>query len=169
MKDNFEGIKKKHFLKAVVLFTIIVTGAALFLYVHDYNSNNAESYKESEKIINEFIAKQLKKDPNEPTEEDFNRLDTLSIHGLKITTLKPLVKLRNLHTLGLSLLHISDIKSLAELKNLKTLQLANVSLHDMRPPTWLIKIRRVFRMPIADISANKPIDISPLKKLSNLE
>ena len=169
MKDKFEGIKKKRFWKAVALFMIIVTGAGLFLYVHNYNSNNAESYKESEKIINEFIAKQLNKDPNELTEKDFNRLDILSIHGLEITTLKPLLKLRNLHTLGLTLLQISDIKPLAELKNLKTLQLANFRLRDREPPKWITKLRTILRLPTGSISETKPIDLSPLKKLTKLE
>ena len=167
--NKIPGKKKNRFLKAFVAFLIGAAAFFLLVYAYDVNSSRTQAYKESEKIINEFIAKQLNKDPNELTAEDFDRLETLSIKGSEIRTIKPLKKLKNLNALGLSMLQISDTKPLAELENLKTLQLANFRLRDREPPKWITKLRTILRLPTGSISETKPIDLSPLKKLTKLE
>jgi Leucine-rich repeat (LRR) protein len=143
-----ESGSKRRLLRIFVACFFVVTASVLLVIAYETNSSRTQTYKESEKIIDGLIAKQLNKDPNELTNEDFVKLETLTISGPYIVNLNPLAKLKNLRSLCFTELQSG--------RNQKT-------------PQWLVKLKSVLGLQPPIDYKYIPVNISNLKNNKNLE
>ena len=113
-------------------------------------------------IIRNAIAEELKKEPGDLTDKDYDSVTKLSLSGKKITDITFLKQCKNLKQLYLNNTGISDISPLAGLTNLTELSLidnriSNISpLSQLTSLTWLV------------LTGNQISNISVLAGLTNL-
>jgi internalin A len=116
----------------------------------------------------------------ELTSNDYINLDTLILEGpipkgSEFPNIKLLTKFKNLKNLTLYNIKIISIKPLAKLKELQTLEINNLDKPEYRPSDFLIKIRSFLRLPAKKPIENNtifdkmPFDISPIGRLTKLE
>ena len=169
--------KKRRLLKALVVCVITTMAFCFVAFAYEYNSYRSLSYKASEKIINKVIAKQLSKDPNTLTSEDFEKVQEISIPLFDLTSFRPLVKLKNLEKLKLIFanedLNVDiDYKTLAKLKKLQELDISPEYVDFALVPKnkkWYDRILSILKKSRQSDSENKLFDLGRFKKLKNLE
>ena len=117
---------------------------------------------DDEKIITNTIAKALKKDAQDLTENDYITLKKLVLSGIKISNLAPLEKLTNLSVLELNRTQVSNLAPLENLTKLSELNLAGTQVSDLTPLANLTNLSEL-------ILTNTPVsDLTPLANLTNL-
>lgn len=134
--------RRKYIIAACIILCVI---AGYVYWVMTYTHVNYESQKQSEIIIRKIAAKQLNKDPNELTDEDFATINELAIEDSEITDIKLLDKFTNLQKLFIS---------------------TKGQIMVNKIPVWKIIL---YKFGIIDPSIRIPIDLSPLENLSNLQ
>ncbi|MBN1973478.1 MAG: leucine-rich repeat domain-containing protein [Sedimentisphaerales bacterium] len=142
----------------------------------------------SEKIIREIAGKQLNKDPNSLTDEDFAQITNISINSKKFSDIKLLEKLTNLERLELFDIHYPmgaipkwmsflakhgllnlekrfaiDLSPLTNLDNLQSLNISSTQVADITPLANLKKLN------ILNLGDTQVSDIKPLANLKNLQ
>ena len=173
MKKEPGEKKKRRLLKIVVLCIITAAAFGLLVFVYNLSSTHTKSYKESEKKIDVIIADQLHKKTNSLTSKDFEKLEDISINLSELTSLKPLLKLKNLKSITFYINPDKniDLSPLARLKKLKTLE---VAIPDRRPtyskkPRWYEKYLAILRISKPLGSDIRPFDFGQLGKIKRLE
>jgi hypothetical protein len=129
----------KLYIIVAVLFPILIIAASVFI-IHVQEQPDPVS----EKIICEAAAKTLRKDTNELTDNDFTKIIYLTLYNKEI----------------------SDIRVLEKFTNLEELRLGFIYHPPKNIPQWkkiLSKLR------IITLNKEFTIDLSPLKKLTNLK
>ena len=114
------------------------------------------------------------------------KLESLKLHGNRITDLSPIARLTNLRTLDISANPIADLRlrPVVELPNLTALSASDIGMTDLRPLAGLVNLLHLELWgndiddlrPLAglvnlwdlDLSSNKIDDLSPLAGLVNL-
>ena len=143
MNDD-EIIQKKCFrlkrkMAAVVCAIFLAAGLAtvFFLLKSSYHSD-------SDIVIMQAAAKQLNKDPNELTNDDFAQITQLNLSGKEL----------------------SDIRLLEKFINLQGLYMSGVKVPNSALPKWKLILKKLH---LINKSDNKFIDFKPLAKLTSLE
>ena len=90
------------------------------------------------------------------------KLESLKLHGNRITDLSPIARLTNLRTLDISANPIADLRLLVELPNLTALNASNIGLTDLRPIAGLVNLQYL------ELWGNKIDDLTPFAGLINL-
>jgi internalin A len=132
------GVKKRRLLKTFAVCVIAASAFILLFFAYNVNSSRTKSYKESEMIIDEIIARQLHKDPNMLNSEDFEKVRNVDISGNKVTNLNPLAKLKNLESIIFYVspnqeIHLYPLAKLINLKKLQILRMSGQSPSSGRP------------------------------------
>lgn len=140
----------KNKILVIFLFLLIIAALVFIFLTQEQKPDPA-----SEKIFREAAAKQLNKDPNELTDEDFAKITKLTIWGLEYYGRPD----ENPYKL-------SNIKPLEKFTNLQELYLSGIVFPQKDIPRWM-KILAKFG--ILDLDERFTIDLSPLAKLRNLE
>ena len=70
-----------------------------------HSGGEGNPYIESEAEINRIIAKQLNRFPDELTRQDYESIEEIHLSDIRISSLKPLSKLKNLQKLAISSLY----------------------------------------------------------------
>jgi Leucine-rich repeat (LRR) protein len=148
-----------------VVICLVLSFAANVLFA----SNPADN---SEKIIRKAIARQLKKDPNKLTDDDFKKVATLSRSSSTPVPVEKQLnrdpnKLPNDNYIIVETLEISgdfnDINLLSKFTNLKTLDLGGTKVSDIKPLSNLTNLQLLV-LPKTLVS-----DINGLSKCTNLQ
>lgn len=142
MRNNMRDFinKRKYAIIILSLLIIIISFISPFIIL-PYRKQIQIS---SKTIICEAAASQLNKDSSQFTKDDFSKITELD----------------------LSFSTLSDIKYLKNFTNLKKLNLSGIRTPDTRKPKWKQMLSKIG---IIDISKEESVDLSPLKKLANLE
>ena len=144
--------KNKPFWRKYIIatgFVLLLIFAALVFRFFTQKSNYGLNSKE---IICEAVAKQLNKDSNKITDEDFAAVERLD----------------------LSRKGVYDIKLLRKFKNLEELNLSYIPLHSPDIPKWMAVMGRLhiiglYKMYSKSYKNKYMIDLSPLENLSHLK
>jgi internalin A len=176
MTQKNNSIKKKWLLKIIGVCLLSAAAFGLFTFIYNYNYYQTQSYKKSVNEINAIIAKQLDKDPNYLTTEDFEKIEEIDISGNMIRNLKPIVKLKNLKTINfqISKAEYADLSPLARIHELKTLEFVFHGIIQRKLSRY-----ENFRYNILStdntgayslvLSISIPFDFSQLENIKNLE
>jgi Leucine-rich repeat (LRR) protein len=126
MKKQIAGKKKRRLLKAFIICVIAAAAFGLLFIAYKINSTSSQSYKESDKNLNMIIgAREFNKFPSSLTNEDFLKVESLTVYKDEMTNLEPLAKLKNLKKITFDASSNQDIDldfwPLAKLEKLKTL------------------------------------------------
>ena len=92
------------------------------------------------------------------------KLESLKLHGNRITDLSPIARLTNLKTLDISANPIADLRlrPLVELPNLTALNASSIGLTDLRPIAGLVNLQYL------ELWGNDIDDLTPFAGLINL-
>ncbi|MBN1972374.1 MAG: leucine-rich repeat domain-containing protein [Sedimentisphaerales bacterium] len=140
--DEKKPSRRKYIIAACIILCVL---AGYVYWVMTYTHVYYESQKQSKIIIRKIAAKQLNKDPNELTDEDFATINELLIEDSEITDIKLLDKFTNLQKLFISTKGQVYVNTI---------------------PTWKLIL---YKLGIIDPAIRIPIDLSPLENLSNLK
>ena len=151
MKKQYDVKKNpshRRYIFAVISILLLIAASLVFIYF----KQEQKSDPDSEKMIREAAARQLRKDPNELTESDFAQIKELSfsIH-------------RRIEDLPYQL---SDIRMLKKFTSLQKLNLDMIDLRYKEIPKWM---KILAKAGILDLNKKYAIDLSPLKKLPDLQ
>ena len=154
---------RKYIIVSVPLFLMIAAALAFIFFTQEQKSDPA-----SEKVIRIAAARQLHKDPNELTDEDFSKITEMSIiptmgsggnnYWIDVSTGKYVSTLR----MG----ELADIHLLGKFTNLQTLYLGRIKFPQQYIPKWM---KILAKSGIFNLSEKFSIDLSPLENCSNLE
>lgn len=129
----------KYIIAAVILALFITAALVFILFTQEQSSDPA-----SEKIIREIAAKQLNKEPNDLTDNDFAKITKFAIRSQELT----------------------DIKLLEKFINLQNLTLNNIKFPSRQIPIWM---NILVKIGIYDLNEKFLLDLRPLKNLSSLQ
>lgn len=144
------------------------------------NVNNSSS-----SIILAAIGRQLNRNPDTLTDEDYKRVESLTLLERNISDIASLSNLTNLRELTLGTMKIHDIYILTNLTNLQSLNLNGTQVNDISALANLTSLQSlgISRARASDIKllsglsnlkslrigSQQPIDTRPLEKLTNLK
>jgi Leucine-rich repeat (LRR) protein len=188
-KATFIDSEKKHSRRKYILSTgitlLLIIAPLVFIW---FTQEESKYDVASAKIIREVAAAQLKKDPNQLTDEDFTKIMRISISGKELSDLETLEKFINIE--GLSLYDIRypesaipkwmkiltklgvfdlnerfalDLSPLGKLKHLESISIGNTPVKNIKMLSSLTKFKML------GFSGKNISDIKPLAKLTNLE
>jgi hypothetical protein len=137
-----KSFRLRYIISAVILF-LMIAALVFILFTQKHKAD-----PESEKVIREAVVVDISnnffmKDPNELTDEDFAKITNIWISDNEL----------------------SDIKLLEKFTNLETLELDEVVPPKNEIPKWM---EILAKLGIYDLDKRFAIDLSPLKKLNNL-
>ena len=132
---------RKYTLAAVIIFLCVLAG--LIYKAVTWTPIDSESKKASEAIIRQSVAKQLNKDPNNLTDNDFSGIRYFSIQN---------------KTLG-------DLNLFRKFTSLRRLDLTSIRKSETIIPKWKLILER---LGILDMRDRRFLDLSPLGELSKL-
>ena len=138
--------KLRYRLVFVLLLLCIVTG-----YLYNVVAWKSESEKLSEKVIREAAAKILNKDPNQLSTNDFKKITKFYLTDKVLSDIKLIKKFTNLQEFRLNLIYIP--------KDMNTQGKSNF-------PKWK---KFLLKFGIIKTPQKTHLDLSPLRKLTNLE
>ena len=157
--ENVEKQNNKAFRLRYILAAVLIISTVIALSIFSSLNHESQSDPESEKIIREAAAKQLNKEPNDLTDEDFEKITEL--------------------TIGRG--NLKDISLLEKFTNLQELQLYFLSPPFAIPedtPKWKVILSKLgiitipkYKVPPWSLNSeeNRIVDIKPLEKLAYLE
>ncbi|MBN1974208.1 MAG: hypothetical protein JW787_11250 [Sedimentisphaerales bacterium] len=131
---------KRTYIIAAVCFVLLLIGALIVASLNQEPKPDPES----EKIIRQAASGQLQKNLNELTEEDLATIEVLYLNGKELC----------------------DFKMLEKLTNLQQLRLSALRYPENAIPEWM---KILAKLGIFDINKRFALDLSPLKKLQNLQ
>ncbi|MBN1973420.1 MAG: hypothetical protein JW787_07255 [Sedimentisphaerales bacterium] len=170
--------KNRRLMKIIMVCLITVVAFGLFLTWYNVYSTHSQSYKESEKFLNEIAALSLNiTDPNSLTLQDFEKVEEIRLRIYHMKTLKPLLKLKNLkrfmffYIVGSMDLNI-DFGPLAQLEKLRELEISPINI-TFAPTSKKSRWYDVFLAIVHKIKPPAPqtglFDLGKLRKLKQLE
>jgi hypothetical protein len=149
--------RRKYIIAAGFILLLIISVMVFSIF-----QTEPKSDPESEKIIREIVSKQLNKDPNSLTDDDFAKITEFSFAEIRHTG--------NPGYRGTLIMYmakeLSDIKLLKKFINLHVLNINNIRFPEKNIPKW---VKILAKLGIFDISDKYVIDLSPIKNLTLLE
>ncbi len=139
-KDIPKKLSYRKFLFAAIVVLLLLTTVSAFLVF----SQGQKSDPASEMIIRQQAARAVGKDPNDLTDSDFATIRYFTLRNKELC----------------------DIKILEKFTNLKTLDIIEIHYPSNKIPKWM---KILAKLGIYDLSGRNAIDLSPLKKMSNLQ
>ena len=167
-------------------YTLVIVAFLLLIIVFVISLSQVKQTPdpESERIIREAVAKQLNKDPNDLTEEDFAKITALRTIALDILSLK---KDKHIQSQGIAesagntssflqgnklilaspekSIALSDIKILKKFMNLQELEFEFISFPEKNIPRWM---KLLANYGVINLEERFSIDLRPLESLPNL-
>ena len=114
-------------------------------------------------IVREAVARQLGKKPEDLTDEDYRKVQELSLFGGQISSLELPKGLTSLQGLDLSNTRVSNLEPLKDLASLQRLDLDNTKVSNLEPLKGLSSLQRL------DLVGTKVSNLEPLKGLASLQ
>lgn len=145
-KKTLAGSRNKWNYVVKALFILLVITVLAYISLTQKSEYKADPA--SEKIICEIAAKELKKDPNDLTDEDFTKITFLGVSTFSATK------------------GLADIKLLKKFTNLKLLSLENISYPQNSIPKWMFVLSK---FGILNLEKRFALDLSPIRKINTLE
>ncbi len=146
---NYKKSLRRKYIITAGIFLLFITPVFIFILL----SQNPKPDPASERIIRESIAKQLNKDPNELTNEDFAKLSTLLLFPM------------NWPQNNSEHIYLSDIIIIEKCINLSELDLVSVTYPKEKIPEWM---KILDRIGVINLKDKIFIDLTPLANLTNL-
>ena len=155
--------RRKYIFAAGFILLLIIAALVFSMF-----QKEQESDPESERIIQKAVAKYLKKEPNDLTNEDYANIkdiwidtDVRFIHiGMDIQYVEDPA------FLGIPAIELSDTKLFEKFTNLRVLRMNNVKYPESKIPGWMKMLRKYG---IINTANRFFIDVESLKGLSNLQ
>jgi Leucine-rich repeat (LRR) protein len=142
--------RKKYIIPVVILLLIIA------LFISFLKWKPIPNPSDEEEIL-EAAAKQLNKKPDDFTEEDFTKITELTLGAEDLTADRGNVYIH---------IELSDLNLLKKFTNLKKLSLFGIHNPKSAIPKWMMFLAN---HGIVNLDKKFEVDLSPLKKLTNLE
>jgi len=114
-------------------------------------------------IIDEAVARQLDKKPDELTDDDYKNTKELNLNDSGISNLELLRKLTNIEKLKVSWNTVTNLEPLKCLKNLKELEFYGAPVQDLEPISGLKSLEKLV---LSDTQVEK---LDSIVKLTNLQ
>ncbi len=151
--------RRRYIITAVIIFLCILAGLI-------YRAMTWESKPDpaSEKIIRQIAAKQLYKEPNELSDEDFAKITILKIESKGSLKIGDEYNYFIENTWG----NLSDIKLLEKFTNLRELELIMIYPSNENIPKWKMLLERIGIINKKDMKKRLFFDLKPLENLKNL-
>ncbi|MBN1974387.1 MAG: hypothetical protein JW787_12160 [Sedimentisphaerales bacterium] len=149
-----ETLKKKHSYRSYTLaasFFLLIIAALVFIYF----TQEPQPDPTSEKIIRQAVARQLNKDSNDLTDEDFARISEVRLGLSQVSS-----------SLTSPSQELADLYILEKFSNLKTLRLENINYPTNAIPKWM---KILSKLGIYDLKKRFAIDLKPLENLNSLQ
>ena len=143
MKNKMKPSMRNYISMAVAVLLLMTSVLIYIWFTQEQKSDPA-----SQIIIRQAAAKQLAKDPNDLTDEDFAKITFLGVSTFS-------------STIGLA-----NIKLLEKFTNLKLLSLENISYAQNSVPKWMSVLSK---LGILNLKERFALDLSPIRKLNTLE
>lgn len=147
---------RKRYIFAAVIVILLLVAALVFIWFTQEDKPELSS----ERVIREAVAKQLNKDPNELTDEDFSLFKEILIGRYG-----GLVPLDETGFLLIPAFELSDIKLLEKFTNLQMLDMYSINFPKSIIPKW---IKLLEKYGIINSRDRFYIELTPLEDLSNL-
>jgi internalin A len=138
MKSIKKPTRRKYIFAAVIIFLSIFAGLIYMVMTSEQKSDPA-----SEKVIREAVGKQLNKDPNSLSDEDFAIITYFEITNKEL----------------------SDIRMLTKFRNLQNLRLVGIHFPALEIPKWMSLMEK---LGFVNLKERFAIDLSPLENLTKL-
>lgn len=135
-------------------------------------------------VVNNAIAENLGKEPQDLKEEDYDSVTELSLYGKKISDITLLKQCKNMVRLHLSETRISDISALNGLTKLTALWLDSTLISDISALNGLTNLSHLYlsstqisdisslggltKLRLLDLNKTKVNDLTPIRGLDNL-
>ncbi len=116
-----------------------------------------------EEIILEVIARSLGRQIDELVEEDYSKVEMLSLAHTGVVSIDLLQRLTNLQHLDLSATQVANLEPLKGLTSLQILDLESAQVTDLEP------IKVLTSLLYLNLSGTQVTDLEPLKGLTNLQ
>jgi Leucine-rich repeat (LRR) protein len=126
---------------AAFLITLSIIAALVFIW---FTQEEPKPDPASEAIIRKIAAKQLNKDPNDMTDDDFAKITKFDLYKKELC----------------------DIRLLEKFRNLKMLYLGEILLPKKNIPNWM---KYLAKLGILDLNERFALDLSPIEKLTNIQ
>ena len=138
--------KRKYILASICLLLFVTVAFVFILY-----EQKSKPDPISKKVILEAAAKQLNKDPNKLTDEDFAQITELTI---------------GTNNYPPTITELSDIKALEKFPNLGNLKLQVIQFSEKDIPIWMSFLNKLFKI---DFSDRLTIELKVLERLNHLK
>ena len=155
VKSSGSRSHKWRYIIASGFLVLLISTALVFIYFTQEELPDSDS----ERIIREVVAKQLRKerknptDPNKLTDEDFKKIEKFLL-------------LNDLGMLTIGSLELTDIKILEKFTNLRELLAFDVKFPESSIPKWM---KYLAKLGVINLDSRFSIDLSPLKNLIYLQ
>lgn len=114
-------------------------------------------------IVREAIARQLKKRPDDLTDEDYRNIKRLDLGGTQVSDLQPIRGLTSLEWLYLGDTQVSDVEPIGALNSLEALLLPRTRVSDLEPIKGLTSLQRL------GLNRTRVSDLEPIRGLTRLQ
>ena len=158
MEESLEIIieRRKYIISAVIIFSCILAGLIYRTMTWEPKPDPESEAKIRQEVASRLQQKGLTIEPNDLTDEDFAKIDSLILGN-------PIVII---HKSPLFTRELSDIKILEKFSNLRTLELNYIRFPKNKIPKWMSLMAK---LGFFSLEERFPLDLSPLEKLNNLE
>ncbi|MEJ2647634.1 MAG: leucine-rich repeat domain-containing protein [Sedimentisphaerales bacterium] len=158
--ETVKDIKKKSthrkYIIPAVGILLLIAASLVFIYF----TQGQKSDPASEKIIRQAAARQINKDPNKLTEEDFAGITEFRLMDIIPAGRGP----GGVELIRYKIIDLSDIRILENFTNLQKLELIAV-----RYPRQSMIDEVLSKLGLKNFSQRRFLDLSPLNKLSSLQ
>lgn len=155
--------KFKYIIAVGVILLLIILALVLSLFQQEPKPDPASEAKIRRiAFYSVYRETNLRKDPNELTDQDFAKINTFMLSG--VSAFDPSTIISNYNRIYTR--DISDIKLLEKFTNLETLSMQGVHFPKKDIPKWMTFLEKLH---IMNPSERYMIDLSPLKKLKYLK
>ncbi len=155
MEDEYSlnNVVNKKIFRGKYIIPIVFVVLCIFAgYIYKGITWRPKSDLVSERLIRQQVAKQLKKDPNELSDDDFSQIKNVAV-------------LKDKGPLAFSHAEITDIKLLEKFTNLQELAIY-AHFPENAIPKWM---KVLSKLGVINLDSQFSIDLSALKKLYNLQ
>lgn len=147
---------RRIYIIASLAIPLFIIAALVFILLTQKQKPDPDSETIFRQVVaRNFLDTGLKIDPNKLTDEDFAKIDNLEV-GMPVVTVSGYPAIQE----------IPDIMPLEKFKNLRYLSLGAINYPSNKIPKWMSLLAKYG---VYNLEEKFALDLSPLKKLNNLE
>ncbi len=161
ISDAKKSLRNRHIIAAIWLSLWVIV-----LFIYEFSKWESKPGPTNEDIIRQALAKQINKDADKITNEDFAKVTSFTLEHTRLSSIKLLSKFTNLQELRLQFIHFPE-KDIPKWKKIlgkfKVIDLSKKTSINLSP------LKNLYALKSLDLTYSQVSDITPLKELVNLE